>query len=167
MKLNLGCGSTYMEGFVNIDSREEAKPDLLLEIGRYPFHFDDNTVDEIHAYNSMEHFPNFIEVVHEMARVSKDGALWVIKVPYVTSTLHNLANPYHVNPRFTENTFRFWGDIYQREQPTWFKLEILETKFEYNESVWGHKNDNEFEEMRHKYLNVVTSMTQRIKVIKT
>jgi len=163
IKLHLGCGDRKLEGFVNIDNRKECEPDLVLDIGIDRFPYPDGTVSEIVSNHAMEHFPNFKGVVWDMGRVSKDGAIWVIEVPYLTTTLHNLANPYHVN-QFSENTFRFWGDLYEREAPSFFKLEILETHFDYNTDLWGE--DNDWDELRAKYLNVVTSMTQKIKVHK-
>ena len=65
MKLNIGCGPDYREGFVNIDSRPEIqrydgvtiRPDMVVDItqneGRlYPA----NTIERILARDILEHF---------------------------------------------------------------------------------------------------------------
>ena len=165
-KINLGCGENKKHGYLNIDYRKEAEPDVLMTIGKDRFPFDDNSIDEIFAHNSLEHFDNFLFVVQEMGRVSKNGCIWKITLPYATSTLFNLINPYHLNPFFTENTFRFWDDIYKREQTDNFNLRITKTDFVYNESLWGKHTQQEWEKLRNKYLNVVTSFYQEITCIK-
>lgn len=164
MKLNIGCGENKISGYINVDKRIEAKPDMLVNIGEELFPIDDNKVTEILSHNSFEHFPNFIDVVNELARISTNGCIWKITVPYATSYMFNVINPYHVNPWFTEDTFRFWDDVYKREQPSWFKLNILKTEFVYNTKLWGKNND--WNRLRKTNINVVMEMYQEIKVIK-
>lgn len=165
IKVNIGCGENKIDGFINIDKREVCNPDILCEIGNESIDMDDSCVDYIWSHNSFEHFDNFISVVEELARISKNGAIWDVSTPYCTSTKYNLVNPYHVNPFFSEDTFRFWDDIYKREQPS-FKLKQLDVEFVYNTELWGDNPDEDWEIMRQKYLNVVTEIKVKLRVDK-
>jgi len=53
LKLNLGCGSYHMEGWVNIDQLESVNPDLLADAMDLPY--EANSVDEIYCGHLVEH----------------------------------------------------------------------------------------------------------------
>lgn len=77
VKINLGCGFKKVPGYINIDNRQECKPDRLLNIAKNGLKgFDDNSVDEVRAYDFLEHVPpdNVFFVMDEIWRVLKpDG----------------------------------------------------------------------------------------------
>jgi predicted SAM-dependent methyltransferase len=85
MKLNIGCGFLKMDGYVNIDNQSLCKPDILADLSK-TWPWEDDTVDEIYAHHVMEHmgetFNDFLFIIKEMYRVSKDGAEWKIIVPH-------------------------------------------------------------------------------------
>jgi len=163
MKVNLGSGESLMMGYVNVDNRPIA--DIQKEIGKETLAPEIHDVGEVIIHHAAEHFPNFLFWVDDLAKCCVNGCIWKITVPYATWLL-NLSNPYHTNPLFTEDTFRFFEDIYKREMQYPFKLEILKTKLTYNDKLWGKHDQNEWDDMRLKYLNVVRQMYQEIKVIK-
>lgn len=72
--LNLGCGFRRLEGYVNIDNRAEVKPDLVCDVIQ-GLPYEDNSVDEVRAYDFLEHIPigKTIGVVTEIWRVLKPG----------------------------------------------------------------------------------------------
>jgi len=164
MKVNLGSGENILDGYVNVDNRAIA--DIKKYIGIESLSPEIYKVKEAVIRNSAEHFPNFRFWVEDLASCCINGCIWKITVPYATSTMFNLVNPYHISPLFTENTFRFFEDIYKREMPKTFKLKILKTKFEYNKDLWGIHTKKKWADMRLKYFNVVMSMYQEIEVIK-
>jgi predicted SAM-dependent methyltransferase len=53
LKLNIGCGAYYKDGWVNIDASSKVKSDLLAEVPPLPY--PDNSVDEIYAGHFLEH----------------------------------------------------------------------------------------------------------------
>jgi predicted SAM-dependent methyltransferase len=55
MKLNIGCGKKILEGYVNLDKIKLPGVDVVQDLNKYPWEFQDNTFDEIYADNVMEH----------------------------------------------------------------------------------------------------------------
>jgi SAM-dependent methyltransferase len=125
MKLHLGCGNDYREGYVNVDMGD-CKCDLKHDISVIPWPFEDDFFDGILALHVLEHLPkeHFPEYVREMRRVCKNGAFWEIKVPEAGSN-NFWTDPTHTMP-YTIRSFDFfdkkkplhengmiygWGDI--------------------------------------------------------
>lgn len=82
IKLHLGCGTKKLPGWINIDSVESLKPDLLHDI-TLPLPYQDQTVDEILAEDLLEHFDKYMRFVvfGEWARVLKIGGMATLQVP--------------------------------------------------------------------------------------
>lgn len=76
MKLNLGCGKKRIDGYINIDINPDVNPDLEHDI-RKGLPYGDNSIDEVRAYDFLEHIPlgETIFVVEEIWRVLKPGGL--------------------------------------------------------------------------------------------
>lgn len=55
IKLDLGCGLTPKDGFEGVDIR--GTPAHHVDLFRYPWPFEDDSVDEIHAAHLLEHVP--------------------------------------------------------------------------------------------------------------
>lgn len=87
INVNLGCGHQKKEGFINIDCRCEVKPDVVSDI-RCGLDFQDNSVDELHADEVLEHFPpdEVDKIMHEIHRVMKQDGLVIINVPHFTKS---------------------------------------------------------------------------------
>ncbi|MCK5179402.1 MAG: hypothetical protein KAR32_07715 [Candidatus Omnitrophica bacterium] len=82
MKLHLGCGTKKLEGWINIDSVEACRPDLLHDISQ-PLPYDDLTADEILAEDLLEHFDKYLRFVvfYEWVRVLTIGGKVTLQVP--------------------------------------------------------------------------------------
>lgn len=82
MKLHLGCGTKKIEGWVNIDSVPECRPDVVHDITQ-PLPYAQETVDELLAEDLLEHFDKYIRylVFYEWARVLKVGGKITLQVP--------------------------------------------------------------------------------------
>ena len=90
MKLNLGCGRLgQKEGFVNIDFIQHKGVDMILDLNKVPYPFEDNSIDEIYSCHNLEHLDiEFEDFLQEMRRIMKKNALLTIIVPIGGSALH-------------------------------------------------------------------------------
>lgn len=102
MELLLGCGARrekilYREGhqewngLVTLDMNANHTPDWLFELGSGRLPFADNTADEIHAYEVLEHvgqqgdWRKFLGEFEDYWRVLKPGGLFFATTPDPTS----------------------------------------------------------------------------------
>jgi predicted SAM-dependent methyltransferase len=81
LKLNLGCGGVYLNGWVNIDIDSE-KADLKHDL-KTPLPYEDNTVDFIYCEHFLEHLPvsDGLALLCECRRVLKPGGVVRVAVP--------------------------------------------------------------------------------------
>ncbi|MDD5680990.1 MAG: methyltransferase domain-containing protein [Candidatus Omnitrophica bacterium] len=97
MKLNLGCGRYYMEGWINVDAPknencyDDLKADVYARIEdlKYP----DNSVDEILMNAVFEHFPRHVAIMQLRAFykwLKPDGGKLTITVPDFWGTVEML-----------------------------------------------------------------------------
>jgi predicted SAM-dependent methyltransferase len=81
-KINMGCGATYLTGWINIDGNPFRKKDLWLDLRRkWPFRSE--TISGFVAAHVIEHLYDE-ELRHffsELKRVLKKGAFVHIEVP--------------------------------------------------------------------------------------
>jgi len=101
MELLLGCGSSRVkklhqqgrsdwDGLVTLDLEARHNPDVVHDLND-PLPFPDNSVDEIHAYEVLEHcgsqgdYKFFFDQFSDFWRVLKDGGVILGTVPLPTS----------------------------------------------------------------------------------
>ena len=99
MKLNLGCGTRPIEGWVNADKYPPA--DILHDLESLPWPWGDNSAEEIVLSHVLEHLgptPDlFLKIMQELYRVCKPGATVMIVVPDPRHDFY-LNDPTHVRP---------------------------------------------------------------------
>lgn len=81
---NLGCGKDYVPGETNVDLYAE-KVDVRHDLNIFPYPFLDDSFDEIHAFNVIEHLIDAIEVMREIHRIGADGCVVLVRVPHFRS----------------------------------------------------------------------------------
>jgi len=125
MKLNIGCGTSIMEGYVNLD-RYDYGQEVVRDVLR-GLPFDDNKFDEVHTSHFMEHIPageDLYFMLSEIWRVCKNEALFLIRVPH--SDTHEAFFPDHLS---------WWNEIminatvadpYQRSHGSCYNYEVVE-----------------------------------------
>lgn len=87
LKLHLGCGANYLEGYVNIDLPHEgqtvmkSKADIYQDIRTLSYF--DNSVDEIRNHHLLEHFTRqeSLKVLLQWRRWLKPGGILFIETP--------------------------------------------------------------------------------------
>lgn len=94
MKLNLACGGRYMEGYVNVDWSANAKTDLMKDLFKFPYPWEDSSADEIQVHHFVEHIPHqlpgitqngLVMFMEECHRIMKPGALMYVSHPHPLS----------------------------------------------------------------------------------
>jgi len=81
LKLDLGCGQVKREGFIGVDIAEAPGVDVVHDLTKYPYPFQDNSVEEIHCSHFLEHLTSSqrIRFMEECYRIlQKDGRLGII-----------------------------------------------------------------------------------------
>jgi len=99
MQLLIGCGNncdkkiTFSEiskewkELVTLDIDEDTNPDVVHDLNAMPYPFEDNTFDEIHAYEVLEHCGKqgdwrfFFDQFSELWRILKTGGYYCATVP--------------------------------------------------------------------------------------
>ena len=101
LKLNLGCGSWKVEGFLNVDSEPACEPDLVWDLEKVPWPFEDSCSQEILMSHVLEHLgrepESYLAIVRELYRVARPGANVFIVVPHPRHDSF-LTDPTHVRP---------------------------------------------------------------------
>jgi len=104
MKLNLGCGSQNLAGYVNVDQPiAVSKHDQSVDLEQLPWPWDDNSIDEVAMWCSLEHLTFADQKIREVHRILKPGGVFVGAVPYVGS--HDAFQALDHRSFFTEKSF--------------------------------------------------------------
>lgn len=99
-KVNLGCGTQHLDGYLNVDINEPA--DAIMDIRKLSFN--DNSVGEIYSSHVLEHFSEremFI-VLNEIHRVLKPGGVLSLDIPDLEFCVREWLNT-------SEDDDRKWG----------------------------------------------------------
>lgn len=136
--LNIGCGTDYKAGWINIDNNSDdniEKLDLNWDL-RNPLPFEENSVDYIFNEHFLEHL-TLEEAqlsIKDFMRVLKKGGVMRIAMPNLVDVV-DLYN----NPNWKSETFlkKFGLDFVQT------KAELININFRW----WGHKWLYDWEEL--------------------
>ncbi len=78
--LNLGCGFVHKPGFINVDLFDCCRPDVRWDLNKFPYPWDDNSVDNIEMWHVLEHLEDWWTVFLECTRILKMGGTLDIRV---------------------------------------------------------------------------------------
>jgi predicted SAM-dependent methyltransferase len=136
--LNVGCGTDYKEGWINIDNNSDnniTKLDLNWDL-RYPLPCDDGTVDYIFHEHFMEHLTveEGIRATQDFMRVLKPGGVLRIATPDLLEAVTSYQDPTWKEKPFIK---KFQLEFVQT------KAEMINMKFRW----WGHKWLYDWEEL--------------------
>jgi len=84
VKLNLGCGSQNLEGFVNHDLiRHSDWVDVAWDLNELPWPWEDDQFEMVIAASVLEHlYHNLLTSMNELWRITEQDGLAVVKLPY-------------------------------------------------------------------------------------
>ena len=104
-RLNLGCGSNKIAGFINIDVEPSCKPDLVCNfIQKLPYKT--ASVDEVVLFHTIEHINKcwHFKVLSEIWRVLKPNGQLMISYPEFLKCVKNWRTNYRGKKEFWEHT---------------------------------------------------------------
>ena len=100
-KINLGCGDDYKEGYVNVDIDDKniygvpTKVDTIHDLNVYPYPFPNSNFKEIFSKGLLGHIKDLDRHMKELKRISADGCIVIIQVPYFLSYYSASELAYH------------------------------------------------------------------------
>ncbi|MDR3579876.1 MAG: hypothetical protein P4L44_07950 [Oryzomonas sp.] len=88
-KLHLGCGTTHLEGFINIDAVLTPALDFRCRLNKLSDFFPENSLSEIYICHTLEHLPSrFLSLyLKQFHGLLKTGGLLRISVPDIEKCL--------------------------------------------------------------------------------
>ena len=134
--LDLGCGIRKRPGAVGVDIVPNPNVDIIHDLNKFPYPFENNSFDDIYLDNSIEHLNDLIKVMEEIHRISMPGAKITIRVPYFGC--HFAIDPTHKQYFCYHSFFYFdptheYHKFYKYSQTALFKVEkvIFDEGYEY------------------------------------
>ena len=143
-KLNLACGRDYKKGWVNIDVFKDenrgVKPDIILDLQRFPWSIKSDSCEYILLSHYLEHLPHLIETdarkqdalvetMKEVHRILKHRGIVEIRVPDPTNIISYFNTPTHYR-LITEGVIRAFVHGLEGNQPITFdasfRFEMIE-----------------------------------------
>jgi len=103
--LNIGCGNSQIEGWLNVDKSYLVKPDQVIDLEKL-LPFPDNSFAMVRAHHVLEHISNFPQLMKELHRVCKNGAEIDVRCPFFSSW-GQFNDPTHVR-FFSTHTFDYF-----------------------------------------------------------
>ena len=121
MKVNLGAGSDIIQDYINHDLVSLPGISVVHNLNHYPWPWADSSIEEIKAFDVLEHVDDFIKAMEEIFRILVAGGRCHVSVPYWNSWCVP-SDPTHKRG-FHEITFRFFDpeSAYCQERPYYSK----------------------------------------------
>lgn len=123
--LDMGCGKNKIKGAIGIDSVKLAGVDIVQDLNRFPYPFDDNYFDEIYMTHVIEHLDSIVKAMEEVHRIARPNAKVVIVTPHYSDNI-SWTDPTH-KWHLTSYSFRYFDPEYATNYYTHarFKTESL------------------------------------------
>jgi predicted SAM-dependent methyltransferase len=132
--LDLGCGNRKKSGAIGIDLNPDSDADIIHDLNKFPYPFEDSMFDEIYLDNVIEHLDSVLKVMEELNRISKPGGIIIIKVPYFRSRYASI-DPTHKH-YFTVESFTYFDpDHIHHNLYPYSKCLFKTTKVIFNEDL--------------------------------
>lgn len=155
VKLNLGSGKQFKEGYINVDINPDIEPDIVHDLNKFPYPFGDQTVDVVILSHLLEHLDSVTAVLEELHRIVKKDGKIVVVCPYFRSIWAHL-DPTHKH-FFTVDTLSYYdvNHIYYQKY-AYSKIGFVIERKVFNEKIdkswfrrlvliWANRYPNAYE----------------------
>lgn len=106
MKLNLGCADRAIPGFLGVDIFPGPHVDIVMDLS-LTWNVKDSAVEEVVAYDIIEHIAERKHFMNELHRVLVPGGKATIEVPNATKGAGFAQDPTHVS-QWCMNSFQYY-----------------------------------------------------------
>lgn len=157
LKLDIACGKNKKPDFTGVDIWEGA--DIVADLEKFPWPFEDNSVDEIFCSHYIEHTPDLISFANELYRILKVGAKAEIIAPYYSS-IRAWQDPTHLRA-ISENTFLYFNKGWRVMNRLDHYPIVSDFDFESSyilDPAWRDKSGDELQFAIKHYINVVSDI---------
>jgi len=158
LKLNIGCGTDYKDGWINIDNNSDhniTKLDLNWDL-RNPLPFKDNSVDFIFNEHFFEHLTTDEAQItfKDLMRVLKPGGVMRIAMP----DLEVVVDTYLNIPLNKDPVIKTYGLDFIKTRAEWMNMSFR---------WWGHKWLYDWEELQRRLEEAGYTKVKRCKLNKS
>lgn len=148
VKLDLACGNNLQKGFIGVDiiGQPDSQAEVVHNLMKFPWPFEDNSVDEVFCAHYLEHIPHgdgyndpMFEFMDELFRILKPGGTAKFICPYYTS-VRAFQDPTHL--RFiSEPMFNYFNRTWREDLN---QLKHYPVKCDFNIVKLDHAVSEEF-----------------------
>ena len=140
VKINLGCGQKYLDGYINCDLLPTVKADKHFDLDTFPYPFESGVADEIFMDNVLEHLESIPKVMGELHRILRTVGRLRIIVPYAKSDWA-FQDPTHKH-FFTEVTMNYFSEGFDYSFYTPYRFKVVRAELVSHSVSFRHKLRN-------------------------
>lgn len=143
IKLDLGCGPNKQPGFTGVDQFALPGVDVVCNLGKAKWPWDNDSVEEVHCSHFLEHLTNLngkwerVHFFNELHRVLKVGGKCSLIIPHWNSNRY-YGDPTHCEP-FSEMGFYYLSKEWRLTQAIHTDSSVNPHGYTCDlECVWGY-----------------------------
>ncbi|MGB7441358.1 MAG: methyltransferase domain-containing protein [Coleofasciculaceae cyanobacterium] len=93
--LSIGCGrKPSRPNLVRLDISSDVEPDIVWNLGKFPYPFDESSFSEIECFDVIEHLSDIPKTMEELHRILEPGGLLKVTTPHF-SCANSYIDPTH------------------------------------------------------------------------
>jgi len=93
--LSVGCGrQQFRPNVVRLDKSSEVKPDVVWDLDKFPYPFNDSSFSNIECFDVIEHLTDIAKTLEELYRILKPNGLLKITTPHFSCS-NSFVDPTH------------------------------------------------------------------------
>lgn len=114
VKLDLGCGNRKQDGFLGVDVVKTTDVDIQLDLEKFPWDIESESVEEIYCSHYVEHTSDLFKFMNECYRILIPSGKMTVLAPY-WSSVRCWMDPTHKRA-ISENTFLYFNKSWRESQ---------------------------------------------------